>query len=79
MTMRILIADDEPARIKYLDTVLREAGYDPWHVLLNGSDRSADVTLKTAQRDRWEVALVGPLVEHFGPDFAARLQAILPH
>lgn len=49
---KILIADDGSARIKYLDRVLRAAGYDPWHVLLNGSDRSADVTLKTARRDR---------------------------
>lgn len=76
--MRILLADDELARLNYLDRVLRAAGYDPAHVLLNGSDRSADVTLKTARRDGWDVALIGPLVEHFEPDFATRLQAILP-
>lgn len=79
LMMRILVADDEPNHVTRVEQLLRAEGHEVWGAILNGKDDSPRLCIEKASECRWDVLLVGPLVEHFAGDaFVGSLRAILP-
>lgn len=76
--MRILVVDDEPAIVHYLETVLLSAGHEVWASILNTEEGAEDVT-SVASLMRFDAALIDLLMPAVTGDILAqRLREIAP-
>ena len=75
--MRILIADDQQARIAHTEGLLLGAGYDSSSMLFDRHE-NVDQLVANVVKGRWDVVFMSELVEHFAPGFHEKLQAKLP-
>lgn len=59
--MRILVVDDEPAILRYLETVLLSEGHTVWASILN-TEEAADEVLSVAALVHFDIALIDLLM-----------------
>lgn len=76
--MRILVVDDEPAILRYLETVLLCEGHEVWASILN-TQEGADDVLSVADLVQFDIALIDLIMPAVTGDIVAeRLREIAP-